>query len=50
MSRAAVSAIVAAVAAVVVRTVVFVVENAHARPRLQEPPSLEIGSCLRLGG
>ena len=37
------------VAPVVVRTVVSVVENAHARPRLQEPPSLEIGGRLRLG-
>ena len=44
-----VSAIVAVLAAVVVRTLVFV-ENAHARPRLQEPPGLEIGGCLHLGG
>ena len=32
------------------RTVVSVVENAHARPRLQEPPGLGIESRLTLGG
>ena len=37
------------VAAAVVRTVVIVLEKAHARPRFQEPPGLEIGTRLRLG-
>ena len=43
-------AVVAVVAAVVVQAVVFVVENAHARRRLQEPPGLQTGTSLSLGG
>ena len=44
------SATVAVVAAVAVQAAVSVVENAHARRRLQEPRGLSIGLDLSLGG
>ena len=49
-TRAAAFAVVAVVAAVAVQAVVFVVENAHARRRLQGPRGLSIVPHLTLGG